>query len=109
MKDIVWFNKFLKHFNGVTFFDKKPIDHQVHLDASLTGVGGVWKSSVYAQSLKSLPQSLKNLNIATLEMLNILVSLRIWAQHWKFKKIHFLCDNIAVVQVISLAEPKMLI
>ena len=34
-KDLKWFNKFLENFNGVAFFDKKQIDHQIHLDASL--------------------------------------------------------------------------
>ena len=103
MKDIAWFNKFLEHFNGVTFFDKKPIDHQVHLDACLTGVGGIWKNSVYALTL---PQNLENLNIATLEMVNILVAIRMWAQQWRFKKVHFLCDNIAVVQVLQSGRTK---
>ena len=102
-KDLSWFNRFLEHFNGISFFDKKPVDHQVHLDACLTGVGGVWNGFVYALSL---PTSLSNSNIATLEMLNILVALKIWALKWKHKKIHFFCDNIAVVQVIQSGRTK---
>ena len=37
--DLNWFNIFLKQYNGVTFFDSKPVDFQVYLDASLLGLG----------------------------------------------------------------------
>ena len=39
--DLNWFPVFLQQYNGVTFFDYKPVDFQVHLDASLSGLGGV--------------------------------------------------------------------
>ena len=102
-KDLNWFNKFLITFNSVTIFDKKPIDHQVHLDASLTGLGGIWHIQIYAITL---PKNYHTTNIATLEMLNILVALKIWATKWTHKKIHFFCDNIAVVQVLKFGKTK---
>ena len=45
--DLKWFNVFLKQYNGVTFFDNKPVDFQVYLDASLSGLGGVFGPLVY--------------------------------------------------------------
>ena len=35
--DLNWFKVFLKQLNGVTFFNHKPVDFQVYLDASLSG------------------------------------------------------------------------
>ena len=46
--DLNWFNVFVKQYNGVTFFDNKPVDFQVYLDASLSGLGGVFGPLVYA-------------------------------------------------------------
>ena len=47
-KDVNLFIKFLQTFNGVTFFDKKQADHQVHLYASLTGLGSIWQNKLWA-------------------------------------------------------------
>ena len=49
MADFDSFITFLRHFNGVTFFNKVPIlqNHTLYLDASLTGMGAVWSNRVY--------------------------------------------------------------
>ena len=41
-----------------------------------------------------------NYNIAHLEILNIVVALKIWAQQWANKRIKLHCDNMAVVEVL---------
>ena len=40
-------------------------------------------------------------DICHLEMLNIVVASKLWAVHWKDKKIKIYCDNMAVVQVLN--------
>ena len=78
-RDINWFLKFIPLYNGVTFFDQKPIDHSIELDASLQGMGARWGSQVYALRI---PLGYMNLQIVHLEMLNILAALRIWQNSW---------------------------
>ena len=70
-RDLLWFQKFLQKFNGKSFFVKKVVDIQVHLDACLTGMGAVFGTQVY--HVKT-PVDLHSHNIATLEMFNILVA-----------------------------------
>ena len=40
--DLNWFNTFLWYFNGVTFYDNKPVFAIIEMDACLVGLGGVW-------------------------------------------------------------------
>ena len=48
-----------------------------------------------------IPFGYKNYDICHLEMLNIVVASKLWAAHWKDKKIRIFCDNMAVVQVMN--------
>ena len=47
-KDLAWFNQFLSHYNGVTYYDNKYCHEEVHLDACLSGLGASFQSMVYA-------------------------------------------------------------
>ena len=40
-------------------------------------------------------------NIVQLEILNILVACKVWANHWANKQIKIWCDNLAVVEVLN--------
>ena len=46
-RNLRWFERFLPLYNGVSLYDHKKCDHQVHLDACLQGLGGVWQNIVY--------------------------------------------------------------
>ena len=48
-RDLRWFLKFTPQFNGTTTYDHQSIEQveTLHIDACLTGVGGVWKTNVY--------------------------------------------------------------
>ena len=61
----------------VSFFDNKPVDYQVYLDASLSGLGGVFGQLVYALPLG---YQFQHLHITQLEMLNVIVALKVWPQ-----------------------------
>ena len=96
--DLAWFNCFLPHYNGVTYYDQPYCHSEVYLDACLTGLGGAYNSMVYALPI---PKDYLDYNIAHLEILNIVVALKVWATHWANQRIRIHCDNMAVVEVLS--------
>ena len=61
-------------------------------------MGGIYDTQVYTIPI---PAHLQNQTIASLEMLNILVALKLWAPLWSNKRILFECDNQAVVTVLQ--------
>ena len=104
-QDIDWFKSFLPTFNGVTFFLKqKVISGTHHLDASLTGLGGIWTNRVYSTPVHPIPNF--DLTIVHLEMFNILIALRLWGKFWQHSILNILCDNMAVVQVVATGKTK---
>ena len=96
-RDLAWFNHFLSYCNGVTFYDQIHCHSEVHLDACLTGLGGAYSSMVYALPLR---RGYMHYNIAHLEILNIVVALKVWANHWTNQRVRIHCDNMAVVEVL---------
>ena len=96
-RDLRWFDRFLPLYNGTSMYDHKKPDHQVHLDACLQGLGGVWQNMVYHMPI---PLGFKGLTIVHLEMLNILVAVKLFCIHWKGMSILIHCDNFAVVNVL---------
>ena len=97
-KDLRWFNTFLQVYNGVTMYQVTPLFEDIHLDASLTGLGGQFKNYVYSIAI---PRDYMGYNIAHLEMLNVVVALKVWGQQWANKCVRLYCDNQAVVEVLS--------
>ena len=96
-KDLAWFNSFLSHYNGVTYYEQQCCHSEVHLDACLTGLSGSFESMVYALLI---PKGYMNYNIAHLEILNTVVALKVWAEHWANQCTNIHCDNMAVVEVL---------
>ena len=64
----------------------------------MAGIGEVCGNEIYHDKI---PQDVDQANIATLEMFNILVALRIWAIMWQHQTVLFRCDNEAVVAVLN--------
>ena len=102
-KDLQWFLTLLNQYNGVTFYDNRKPSASVHLDASLTGLGGVYDKMVYALDI---PKGYMDYSIVHLEILNIMVALKVWGSSWKDKYIEVFCDNLAVVQVLKTGRAK---
>ena len=96
-RDLKWFETFLMSYNGVSYFDHVVDREVVHLDACLTGLGGVYKNYVYHLPIT---KGFQNLTIVHLEMLNIVLAVRVFGAHWHRKKILIKCDNQAVVTVL---------
>ena len=105
-RDIAWFLEFLPTFNGITYFRKPEVDESqtLFLDASLTGLGGVWRRRVFATPVRQIPGF--ELTIVHLEMLNVVIALRLWGSQWRHMRIHIFCDNYSVVQVIRSGKTK---
>ena len=102
-RDLQWFKTFLPQYNGVTMYDIRPVTAEIFLDASLTGLGGVFGQFVYALPI---PKNYMNYNIAQLEILNIVVALKVWGQNWANKRIQIFCDNRAVVDTLNSGRAK---
>ena len=97
-RDLRWVLNFLPDFNGVALYDHKKVASQVHLDACLLGLGGVFSNLVY---YVPIPLGFYNLNIVHLEIINIVVALKLFCNHWAGQSVKVFCDNIAVVQVLQ--------
>ena len=103
LKDLKWFSTFLKQFNGIVYYDVKPVQAELHLDACVTGFGGNFDNQCYA---RPIPKNFNNYSIVHLEMVNIVVALKIWATQWACKKLRVKCDNMAVVDVLTSGKTK---
>ena len=101
-KDLNWIHTFLSQFNGVVYCDIKPVQAELHLDDSLTGMGEFLTTSVMLCQFQTIFKT----TLVHLEMINILVALKIWAYQWKDKKIRVKCDNMAVVEVLTSGKTK---
>ena len=93
-----WFNVFRSQYNGVTFYDNLTCNAEIHLDASLTGLGAIFDNMVYSLPIE---RNYMGYSIVQLEILNILVACKVWAAHWSNKRIKIWCDNLAVVEVLN--------
>ena len=73
-QDIDWFLCFLSTFRGSTKIFKPEITNSqsLHIDACLTGVGGIWDERVYAAPISSFEDF--SLTITHLELLNLVVA-----------------------------------
>ena len=104
--DIDWFIQFLPSFNGITFIRKNVVDEtqSLFLDASLTGMGAVWRDHVYATPTREIPGFV--LTIVHLEMFNVLLVLKVWGREWRHSSVKIFCDNHSVVQVVKTGKTR---
>ena len=80
--DLGWFDAFLSQYYGVTYYYQSQCHSQMHLDASFTGLGAVFQNMVYSVPL---PRGYMGYNIVQLEILNIVVACKVWANYWANK------------------------
>ena len=69
---------FLSVYNGVSCFNYTP-SKSVHLDACPSGLRAIFDNQVYALPLR---ENWQDVNIAYIEMINILVALKVWHVQW---------------------------
>ena len=100
---MAWFNRFLPLFNGKVYFNKYlhvPITN-IFVDASLTGIGGVWSELVYAVPVSRLTGLPVHCSIVHLEMINVFVALSLWSKRLAGRTLVIHCDNAAVVCTLN--------
>ena len=114
-KDLLWWSKFLRSFNGVSIIMNEeaiPLSLDQLLDttervcagdATPTGIGA-WHNHEYWSQL--VPSHLQGLPIHLLEFWAVIVSCKVWGEHWGGKVIQIFTDNDPVADVISNEKPK---
>ena len=103
IRDLAWFLKFAPKFNGTSLFNHAQVHAKIELDASLEGLGAYFNDQIYAIPLV---RGYNHFRIVQLEMLNVLVAIRVWANQWRGKTIVIACDSQAVVSVINTGKTK---
>ena len=76
-----------------------PSQETIHMDACLSGMGGIRSNRVYSCPAVTIPGI--NLHINHLEMFNIVLVLRLWGQFWSNASVSIRSDNLAVVQIVQ--------
>ena len=80
----------MSQYNVITYYDQKFSRIPVHLDASVTGLGGHFGFIVYSLPI---PLGFKGCTIIHLQILNIVVAAKIWSNHWAAKKIQIFVNT----------------
>ena len=100
-QDLFWLLKFLESSNGVIRFCRDPVAYIVHVDATLSHIGGAWGSLFYASEIL-----FDDLAITQCEMYNIVVAAKLWGREWRDKVVNIKCDNESAVAVCSTGKTK---
>ena len=101
MKDVMWFVQFLDSYNGINMIQAVPtITQVISVDSCMTGCGGVFKDQCYHQEF---PAEIVNSDLAIchLEMLNCLVSLRMWCDELKGETVVLNSDSQVAISVLQ--------
>ena len=101
-QDVQFFAELLPRFNGRRIMGKElvPYQHQVELDACLTGCGAVAGDQFYATPFPDHVLRQEH-SIAHLEMLNVVVAIKVWRQRWSGWTVQVYCDNLNSVHVLQ--------
>lgn len=107
-KDLIWWQKFLPVYNGVSMMQTEEWsepDSVFSSDSCLEGCGGFWMGHFFHTQF---PQCLKGgkFHITALEIIAIIISLKLWGSKFKGKRIIAFCDNMAACQVINTGKSK---
>jgi hypothetical protein len=107
-RDLLWWQKFLKVFNGTTIIPDMAWlspHSEFATDASLKACGG-WYNNQYFSCVFPVHIVDKDHHISTLELLTVMIALKLWASHFSNKRLKIHCDNEASVQVINTGRTK---
>ena len=108
--DLVMWSKFLKEWNGVSFFVNDDIvnaaDIQLFTDATMTSFGGYY---MYQWFQGEFPVEMldEQTSMAFFELYPIVMACVLWGHLWTRKRILFNCDNLAAVDIITKGRSKI--
>ena len=95
LADLRWWNEFLAVYNGVSLLRSSPwIDTTVRFctDACISGIGGFFDGRFFHSSYPPFIDTAL-LSIASLEMLAVIVSLKLWSEELRGQRILVRTDN----------------
>ena len=98
--DLLWWDNFLQHWNGLMFFPQFPAPtSHVYSDASGTfGCGAVLLPSHWFRF--PWPESWSSMDISVKELVPIVVAAALWGSWWRRSQVCFHSDNMAVVAML---------
>ena len=108
--DLVMWSKFLKSWNGVSFFINDDItnaaDINLFTDATQLSFGGIYDSQWFQGDF---PNELLNeqTSMAFYELYPIVMASVLWGHSWSRKRILFNCDNLATVEILRKGRSKI--
>ena len=93
-QDLSFFTTMWPDFNGIKIIDKDNVQCQgdLELDACLTGCGAFTGSHYYSEHFPAGVLSGSH-PIAHLELLNVVVAVKTWAEQWRGQRVQIHCDN----------------
>ena len=101
-QDLQWFLTFLPQVQWHSLLWSYKISRWIQLDASMNGLGAQFNNAFFAIHL---PRGYLQMDIVHLEMLNILVTVRVWKHVW-VTNILIHCDNRTVVSVLNSSKTR---
>ena len=109
LSDLRWWDKFLSVYNGVSLLRSSPwpvSDHFFCTDACLTGIGGFFCGRFFHSSFPTCfdPASL---SIASLEMLAVTVSIKLWSEDLRGLRILVRTDNLNTELAINTGRSRV--
>ena len=102
--DILWWHLFLSRWNGISIIPMVQTQISLTSDASGSWGGGAFWGRQWFQL--QWPTSLRSANIATLELIPIVVAVAVWGMNWRLAHVTCHCDNEAVVRVLNKGSAK---
>ena len=102
--DIAWWQTFVRSWNGVslmsTLCTPTPNTSMVSDASGSWGCGAIWKDCWFQLAWND-DNAYQQENIATKELLPIVIAAAIWGPHWQGNVVSCECDNQAVVAVLT--------
>ena len=103
-KDLSWFKDYLAQCNGIFMIQPSSKPHQViNADASLSGGGAIYKNNCYHTTFPDFIME-QGLSICHKEMLNCLISIKLWAHLLADTTITLYCDSMVTINVLTSAR-----
>ena len=107
LSDLYWWHMFLERWNGVSLLAAhiaKPPDTTIVTDASGTWGCGATDGEHWFQY--QWDESWHNFNIATKELVPVILALGVWGKRWCNQLVLVRCDNRAVVDILRAKSSK---
>jgi hypothetical protein len=102
--DILWWHSFLEGWNGATLLSvagERAPNKSFTSDASGSwGCGAHWETEWFQLAWDNIPE-MRDMNIATQELLPIVIAAAIWGRRWSGLCIQCQSDNQAAVAVLA--------